>query len=93
MFQEGGIYEVVSQDDINAVLGGRRGLMKTDWARKDWGLAKSVGQAAHAEYALFVVRSKSAGTVYFEMVLINTETEKNFRVLARAPVRYETLLE
>jgi len=93
MFQERGIYEVVSQDDINAVLGGRRGLKKRDWARKDWGLAKQVGQAVHAEYALFVVRSKSAGTVYFEMVLINTETEKKFRVLARAPARHEIPLE
>lgn len=93
MFQERGIYEVVSQDDIKAVLGGRRGLMKTDWARKDWSLAKNVGRAVHAEYALFVVRSKSAGTVYFEMVLINTETEKKFRVLGRAPARYEIPLE
>ena len=93
MFQERGIYEVVSQDDINAVLGGRRGLMKTDWARKDWALAKQVGRAVHAEYALFVVRSKAAGTVYFEMVLINTETEKKFRVLGRAPARYEIPLE
>jgi hypothetical protein len=93
MFQERGIYEVVSQDDINAVLGGRRGLKKRDWARKDWGLAKQVGQAVHAEYALFVVRSKSAGTVYFEMVLINTETEKKFWVLGRAPARYEIPVE
>jgi len=84
-FQKTGIYEVVSQDDIKAALGGRQVLMKTDWARKNWALARQVGRAVHAEYAIFVERSQSMGNIYSEMVLINTETEKKFRVLGRSP--------
>jgi len=92
-FQEKGIYEVVSQDDIKAALGGRQVRMKTDWSRKNWALARQVGRAVHAEYALFVDRRKLvenqyAGTVFYEMILVNTETGKKFRVLAQAPARF-----
>ena len=83
--QQKGIYEVVRHDDVQAALGGRQGLMKSDWTRNNWALAKQVGRAVHAEYALFVNRNKVAQTVYIEMVLINTETDKKFRVLGRLP--------
>lgn len=87
MFREKGIYEVVSQEDIKAALGGRQVLMKTDWSKKNWTLARQVGRALHAEYAVLVERSQAMGMVYYEMILINTETEKKFRVLAMAPAR------
>jgi hypothetical protein len=88
-----GIYEVVSQDDIQAALGGRQVRMKTDWSRKNWALAREVGRAVHAEYGLFVVRTKlvgkmSTGTVFNEMILVNTETGKKFRVVGQAPARW-----
>jgi len=92
-FQEKGIYEVVSQDDVNAALGGRQVRRKTDWSRKNWALAREVGRAVHAEYALFVIRTRVAenqntGTVFNEMILVNTETGKKFRVVAQAPARW-----
>jgi hypothetical protein len=97
-FQEKGIYEVVSPEDMKAALGGRQVLMKTDWSRKNWALARQVGRAVHAEYALFVTRTKRVenayvGTVFYEMILINTETEKKFRVEAQAPARFDIGVE
>jgi hypothetical protein len=88
LLRQTGIYEVVRQSDVQAALGGRQGLMKTDWTRNNWALARQVGRAVHAEYALFVDRSKLGKTAFIEMVLINTETEKNFRVLSRAPAQF-----
>jgi hypothetical protein len=88
-----GIYEVISQDDIQAALGGRQVRMKTDWSRKNWALAREVGRAVHAEYGLFVIRTKlvgkeNTGTVFNEMILVNTETGKKFRVVGQAPARW-----
>ena len=88
LLQQTGIYEVVRQSDVQGALAGRQGLRKTDWTRNNWALARQVGRAVHAEYALFVDRSKLGKTVFIEMVLINTETEKNFRVVARAPAQF-----
>ena len=86
MLQRTGIYEVVTQEDVKAVLGGGA-LSRVDWARKNWALAKQAGQALHAQYMVLVERSAVRGIIYWEMVLINTETEKKFRVLGRMGLR------
>jgi hypothetical protein len=93
VLQGKGIYEVISQDDIKMALGGRQARMKKDWSRKNWALAREVGRAVHAEYALFVSRTKlvenqNTGTVFNEMILVNTETGKKFRVVGQAPARW-----
>ncbi len=85
ILQQKGIYEVVSQEDVNAALGGRQRFMKADWTKNEWALTRSVGGALHAEYALFVERSLLQKVHHTEMILINTETGKKYRVLVRAP--------
>lgn len=67
-----GIYELVPQHDVDAVLGGR----KDDdilWNSADWAMAKNVGRAVHADY-IVVTRRGYSGFFFFEMLLINLET-------------------
>ena len=52
-----------------------------DWSRKDWALVRQVGQALHTDYAMIVERGFSRGFHEFEMVLINIETGKRYKVL------------
>lgn len=84
--QKKGIYEVVREEEIKAVLG-RQWVSQGDWERKDWDLVKKVGKTLHAEYGMIIGRSIVSNTYLREMVLINIETGKQFKVFSRLELR------
>lgn len=73
-----GIYEVVPLEDIKAVSGDQT-VTSREWMAKDWTLAKDVGRALHADYALLIERSHSKVRLQFTMNLINLNTDKLFQ--------------
>jgi len=83
-----GMYEVVAEEEIKAVLG-KQWYSEKDWAarwaRKDWQLARQVGKAVHAEYAMIVERFGRERTFYWDMMLMNIETGKKFRISVSLP--------
>lgn len=86
ILQKKGIYEVVREEEVKAVLG-RQWVSQWDWERKDWDLVKKVGKALHAEYGMIIGRSIVVDTYLWEMVLINIETGKQFKVFSRLELR------
>ena len=75
-----GIYEVVSDDDVDAVLGEQQPA-RWELERGNWTLARQIAGALHADYALIVERGISRpGHSFFEAVLINAATGKRFGV-------------
>jgi len=84
ILQQGGIYEVVTDEEVNSVLGKHR-PSERDWERKDWILARQVGKALHAEYVMIVARTWSYGHLFYQMALINVETGKKFGIFFRVP--------
>jgi hypothetical protein len=81
ILKESGIYEVVSDDDVDAVLGEQQ---PTRWEleRGNWALTRQIAGALHADYALIVERGISYRPMdsFFEAVLINATTGKRFGV-------------
>ena len=75
-----GVYEVVAEEKVASVLG-KKTFLSGDWRGKDWSLVKQVGRVLHADYALVMERSIVGSLKYLEMVLINVETGKRFKVL------------
>lgn len=73
---ETGIYEVVPWPQVQSALGDQE-IAPHEWRRGDWGLARQVGQALHADYVLMVERG-IAGMKYFTATLINIESGKRF---------------
>ena len=82
-WRETGIYEVIPEEEVNRVLGNPRGSLK--WSRKDWDLAKQVGRALHADYAMISERSLLGGEHYWTTILINVGTEKKYKFSTRVP--------
>jgi hypothetical protein len=80
LLRETGMYEMPTRQEF-ALVTGDRTFSILDWSRKDWSLARQVGQALHADYAMIMERGFSKGTHELEMVLINIETGKRFKVL------------
>jgi curli biogenesis system outer membrane secretion channel CsgG len=84
-----GIYDVVSREDIQTVLGtGISGIDDYWWLRNDHALLKQVGKALHADYAMIVMRNYVINVTY-SMVIINLETGKKYTssdVLPLVPV-------
>ena len=76
-WEQTGIYEVIEEKEVNMVLGNQRGSL--NWSRKDWDLAKQVGRALHADYAMISERSLIGSQHYWATVLINVETGKNYK--------------
>jgi hypothetical protein len=72
-----GIYEVVSEEDIKAVLGNQT-VTGTEWYADDNALAKDVGRALHADYALLIERRAGKTDLHFSFDLINLNTGKLF---------------
>jgi hypothetical protein len=72
-----GIYEVVPSEDIQSVLGNQT-IASWEWLAGDWALAKDVGRALHADYALLIERSIEAH-MQFSLDLINLNTGKLFQ--------------
>jgi len=85
-----GIYEVVSEEEVKAVLG-KKWYSEKDWAArwaiKDWELAGQVGKAVHAEYAMILERFARASDriAFWDMMLINIETGKKFKISVPRP--------
>ncbi len=85
-----GVYEVVAEEEVKRVLG-KQWYAERDWAarwaRKDWQLAVQVGKAVHAEYAMILERSGRPGEIirYWDMMLINIETGKKFKISVPFP--------
>ena len=78
--RETGIYEMPTEEELASVTG-KRTFSILDWSRKDWSLVRQVGRALHTDYAMIVERGFSKGFHESEMVLINIETGKRFKVL------------
>jgi len=72
------IYEVVPREDVRSVLG-RQISTAWHWERNNWALAKKVGKALYAEYAMFFERGWQP-IPYWRTVLINIDTGKRFAV-------------
>jgi hypothetical protein len=75
-----GIFEMATREQLASVTE-KRTFSILDWSRKDWSLVREVGRALHADYAMIVERGFSKGFHESEMVLINIETGKRFKVL------------
>ena len=75
-----GIFEMPTEEELASVTG-KRTFSILDWSRKDWALVRQVGRALHTDYAMIVERGFSKGFHESEMVLINIETGKRFKVL------------
>jgi len=76
-FWQTGIYEVIEEKEVDRVLGKNPDSLV--WSRKDWDLARRVGRALHAEYAMIVERSVLGGQHYWTAVLINVETGRKYK--------------
>jgi hypothetical protein len=76
-FSQTGIYEVIEEKEVDRVLGKQPD--SPEWARKDWDLARQVGRALHAEYAMIVERSILGDQHYWAAVLINVETGRKYK--------------
>jgi len=75
-----GIFEMPTEEELASVTG-KRTFSILDWSRKDWSLVRQVGRALHTDYAMIVERGFSKGFHEAEMVLINIETGKRYKVL------------
>jgi hypothetical protein len=76
-FSQTGIYEVIEEKEVDRVLGKQPD--SPEWSRKDWDLARQVGSALHAEYAMIVERSILGDQPYWAAVLINVETGRKYK--------------
>lgn len=79
--KETGIYEVVSKEDVRAVLGDQNPA-RWQMSSYEWALARKIGRALHAEYVMIVERNLGdiGGGYDFTVdnVLINIETGKRY---------------
>jgi hypothetical protein len=79
--KETGIYEVVSNEDVRAVLG-NQDLARWQMASGDWATARAIGKALHADYVMIIERNIGGATgghdFTVDNVLINTETGKKY---------------
>jgi hypothetical protein len=80
-----GFYQVVREEELQEALGGKRQFSRYDWSKKNWDLARKVGRALHADYALIVERSKDKGSIYWDLVMMGVESGGKFQSLVRAP--------
>jgi hypothetical protein len=69
-----GVYEVIPQRDVQAVLGKKK-AEHIYWDAGNWNAARKVGRALYADYVLVVQRGFQ-GFTYFRMLLINLDTGK-----------------
>ena len=80
--QRTGIYDVVGEQDVQAVLGGQR-IERWQLEPNGWALARNIGEALHADYVIVMERVKQRGAVggadfLFVNVMINVGTGKVF---------------
>ena len=84
-FEGTGIYRIATREDYLGVVG-QQSISNSEWRAKDWTLARRVGQALFADYTLIIERDYNAGGRFYNTVLINLETAKQFRVSFRVPL-------
>ncbi|MBU1966011.1 MAG: penicillin-binding protein activator LpoB [Proteobacteria bacterium] len=80
MLERTGIYDVVNNADVQSAIGTSQ---PTRWQLQsnDWALTRRIANAVHADYALIVERGLvGRGNFFWENVLINTTTGKEFGV-------------
>lgn len=77
-----GIYEAVSASDVKAAIGDQT-ISRDQMELNDWGLAREIGKALHADYVMMIIRKKQKGLsgvdFLFDAVMINTESGRSFR--------------
>ena len=78
-----GIYEVVGDRDIRAVLGTQK-IASWEWVADDNALAKSAGRALHADYVL-VSRRSFTFHLQFDTALINLNTGQTYEASGYVP--------
>jgi hypothetical protein len=79
-----GIYEVVPEREVRAVLNGET-FTGWQWKRGDWQLAKQTGRRVGADYAMIAERGLE-GFYYWQLTLINITTGKLFEERDNHPV-------
>jgi hypothetical protein len=79
-----GIYEMPTREEFRTVVG-QQEFTSWEWRKKDWALARRVGQALFADYVMIIERDFNAGVRFNQVWLINLETRKEFRVSLRSP--------
>jgi len=84
---ETGIFEMAGIENSKSVLVGSRPPTKQEWAKKDWELARRVGKGLHADYAIFVCRSKVKGQIFWDMTFLNVATGKKYRSVSQVPAK------
>jgi hypothetical protein len=76
--QDTGIYEVVPEEDIRAVLG-TQDVEHWQWLRNDLALVKQVGKALHADYAIISIRNAVSGWDYeSKIICVNLDSGKQY---------------
>ena len=72
--QDKGIYQVVPEKDLKAVLGSQE-IEGWQWLKNNMALVRQVGKALHADYAMITMRNFVGSFNYqFEMKCINLES-------------------
>ncbi len=72
--QDKGIYEVVPEKDVKAVLGSQE-IEGWQWLKNNMALVRQVGKALHADYAMIAMRNFVESLNYqFEIRCINLES-------------------
>jgi hypothetical protein len=79
-----GIYEMPTREEVRAVVG-QQVFTPSDWKKNGWALPKQVGQALFADYVFVVERDFNSGFKFFQTLLMNLATGKEFRVSFRVP--------
>ncbi|HLZ17990.1 MAG TPA: hypothetical protein VKO67_00180, partial [Smithellaceae bacterium] len=83
IFKTQGIYEVISQKEIQSAIG-TQSIAAWEWIAGNFELVKKVGRALHADY-VFVVERSFRIHLQFDMNLINMRTGKRFTVSNYVP--------
>ena len=79
-----GIYQMPTREEVRAVVG-QQVFTPSDWKKNGWTLPKQVGQALFADYVFVVERDFNNGFKFFQTLLMNLATGKQFRVSFRVP--------
>jgi hypothetical protein len=76
--QDTGIYDVVPEEDIRAVLG-TQDVQHWKWLRNDLALIKQIGKSLHADYAIISIRNAVSGWDYeSKIICLNLDSGKQY---------------
>jgi hypothetical protein len=83
VWQETGIYEVISLDEAATVTGSR--AENLDWFANNSELARDTAKKLKAEYAMLVERKSTGSIFYWDTSLINAATGRIYKVSMYVP--------